>query len=561
MKVILDNMGSNSDAMLKINSSVSRQHICAELPTFAADKSSTDLEIAVDGRVFPVHSLVLSVLGRRVARLLRTSEADRVIFPADSVEEVGVLINYLYKGVKGFISLSLAQALGLDQPVSKQEILDQEELLEDKKVFTTPDESCRMSLMEADVKMEIIEQDEPESQPVFYDEDADYIPTAAAAPRKKKTRGRPPGKLNRNKIRIKTEYSDETTPTDFKSVDNSRRHQADVKDFVVDGEEDDDWFDSDRLAAARMKAKQKGKELAEEMTVRLAAEPHRFRFYNRLHYSGSGKNRRNNETDEEYFQRLKLYDRYPGLIYDDECTRFVVCKECGFVTKNIPSSHRCTKIVDYLRSKPVEMFRRMHFSSHLSKYFKQKADKVECKVCLSILPSMDDFKVHLKELHNIEPLLYKHNSLFGDFVCEDCGKRFTTMNLMKQHEVTKHGKRELAKFCCEPCDLHFVTKTNLDTHVQRVHENYRPHVCEECAKSFKVKRHLLAHRRTHTGEKSFQCRHCEKRFAKEWTRTQHERLHLGLKPYKCEICHQRFSQKTSLDCHTKTHHSKPSQAL
>lgn len=106
---------------------------------------------------------------------------------------------------------------------------------------------------------------------------------------------------------------------------------------------------------------------------------------------------------------------------------------------------------------------------------------------------------------------------------------------------------------CLFCSLKAVSRL---VDIQRTHEDYRPHVCEECARSFKVKRHLDAHMRTHTGEKSFQCRHCDKRFAKEWTRTQHERLHLGVKPYACHVCDARYSQKTSLDCHIRTHHTR-----
>ena len=32
-------------------------------------------------------------------------------------------------------------------------------------------------------------------------------------------------------------------------------------------------------------------------------------------------------------------------------------------------------------------------------------------------------------------------------IFQDCGKRFVTINLMKQHEITKHDKIELGKHC------------------------------------------------------------------------------------------------------------------
>ena len=52
-----------------------------------------------------------------------------------------------------------------------------------------------------------------------------------------------------------------------------------------------------------------------------------------------------------------------------------MCKECGFVTKNIPSSHTCTTVAEFLKDKDVEVIKRLHKTKHLEKHFKQKADK------------------------------------------------------------------------------------------------------------------------------------------------------------------------------------------
>jgi len=489
--------------MPTLRSSLGFADYCREL---LYSSGSDDVRLGVAGcgvAPLPAHRVLLSVLSPSLSRMLVDTEIDLVIFPEGSEEEIQTIVNYLYKGVKGLVSQELAEALGLDEREDVRK-LDPE-------------------LVDPDVKMEVLDDYDVEAN--LSEEnlsDNSYSP--------------PPKKKRKKRKKIKKEMK----------------------------EEDDDFDDLEASApASRLNGPYKAKNIAEavEMAKLLQEQPHRFRFYNRLQYQGA-KTRRPNESEDDYYERVRLYDRFPGLIFEDECTRFVVCVECGAVTKNIAPAHVCErtqasqKTVDFLKTKPVEIIRRMHYSNHLKKYFKQKAEKAECTVCKAVLPSIDDFKVHLKDIHNIEPLLYKANNQYGDFVCQDCGKRFTTMNLMKQHEVTKHGKIELAKFKCDKCNIYFVTKTWQETHIKMVHEDYRPHVCEECAKSFKVKRHLLSHKKTHTGEKSFQCRHCEKWFAKEWTRTQHERLHLGLKLYKCEVCDQRFSQKTSLDCHLRTHHCK-----
>jgi hypothetical protein len=46
--------------------------------------------------------------------------------------------------------------------------------------------------------------------------------------------------------------------------------------------------------------------------------------------------------------RIALYEKFPGLIIDDEITRFNVCVECGVVTKNLSANHRCQTQVPVL---------------------------------------------------------------------------------------------------------------------------------------------------------------------------------------------------------------------
>jgi hypothetical protein len=57
------------------------------------------------------------------------------------------------------------------------------------------------------------------------------------------------------------------------------------------------------------------------------------------------QNRKPGETEREFLTRIALYEKCPGLIIDEEITRFNVCVECGVVTKNLSTNHRCqTKV-------------------------------------------------------------------------------------------------------------------------------------------------------------------------------------------------------------------------
>jgi len=494
-------------------------HTPADLcSVFNADTEFRDVSLRVAGSLdfnIETHGIMLSMTPCHLGSLIKESGADTVLFPEGTEEEVRVLVNFLYKGIKGFVSRELAQALGMRST---------EETEEDSKVK-----------MEGEVKMEVHEEGYPaplyvSGLPVYEDDVSDdgYKPQAYLAD-----------------FIVKDEY-EENKGKKGKKRGRYKKLKRKLNRSVEPEEGEEEAITS---------GFQKQEHL--QMASLLAQDPQQFRLYNRLVYSGSTKSKNEGETDTEFMLRMQNYNKFPGLIYNDDCTRFVVCVECGMVTKNVPVNHSCTRKVDYLLDKPIEIIKRLNKSKHLNKFFKQRADKVQCVECSVIIPEIEEFKVHLKEVHNIEPMLFKCNNQYGDFVCQDCGLRLVTKALLKRHEVTKHGKIELANFSCSVCNQYFITKHSLESHIKMMHEDYRPHVCEVCARSFKIKRHLLSHKLTHTGERSFECRHCDKRFAKEWTRKQHERLHLGVKPYACTFCDAKYSQKTSLDCHIRTHHSKP----
>lgn len=95
-------------AMETLKSSQSFQQYCSDLYS-AADTADLTLAVAgAPGQRVSAHALILALLGDRVKRLL-AEDVDMVIFPEHSEKDVLSLMDYLYKGVKGYISLSLAQ--------------------------------------------------------------------------------------------------------------------------------------------------------------------------------------------------------------------------------------------------------------------------------------------------------------------------------------------------------------------------------------------------------------------------------------------------------------------
>ncbi|KAM6984953.1 zinc finger protein 142 [Aplochiton taeniatus] len=84
---------------------------------------------------------------------------------------------------------------------------------------------------------------------------------------------------------------------------------------------------------------------------------------------------------------------------------------------------------------------------------------------------------------------------------------------------------------------------------------YRTHVCSECRRCFKMRSHLLEHRRLHFPEPSLQCPVCEHYFTSKSKLHVHMLREAGQKAHSCHLCKYTTVERNALRRHLASVHA------
>lgn len=86
------------------------------------------------------------------------------------------------------------------------------------------------------------------------------------------------------------------------------------------------------------------------------------------------------------------------------------------------------------------------------------------------------------------------------------------------------------------------------------HKMARPYVCEECGKTFTSSCGRRRHMDTHRGIYPYRCEHCGKGFTASNNLKAHMTLHTNVNNFKCDICGESFRYSQYLKDHVRKEH-------
>lgn len=170
-------------------------------------------------------------------------------------------------------------------------------------------------------------------------------------------------------------------------------------------------------------------------------------------------------------------------------------------------------------------------------------------------------RIPTKPNNTNKPKKYRPPAFVQSKLCDLCGQS------VRPETIEGHRNRHLGikPYNCpiDGCDWSFFGRSNMCTHVRRVHpENgVQSHKCDVCGKLVRgMLGNLNDHKRLHTLEKKYFCTVCGKGFTLNRYLQQHSVIHTGLFPYECSYCGKKFKIKWSMKTHEKNVHKKNKQA-
>uniref|UniRef100_A0A182FKB6 Uncharacterized protein n=1 Tax=Anopheles albimanus TaxID=7167 RepID=A0A182FKB6_ANOAL len=218
-------------------------------------------------------------------------------------------------------------------------------------------------------------------------------------------------------------------------------------------------------------------------------------------------------------EREAVYDGVDDDTNSSEVPAGQIC-ETLFEATIVPNSGRgiflfaCTKCEKKFKTQT-------RLDGHLREH--QGLKPAVCEICGKEFIKWFNLKMHIRQKHTDE----KQPKVQCDF--PGCELTYTTVANMRKHRKS-HDPNYMAP---QP----------------------QQYICEQCGKSYTTAGALKAHTYSHTGDRPFACTLCEKKFVNSNKLRIHMMRHQGIKKYECPHCGMKKTTKNELRIHIN-HHTK-----
>ena len=214
---------------------------------------------------------------------------------------------------------------------------------------------------------------------------------------------------------------------------------------------------------------------------------------------------------------------------------YYTCKICSKTYDNYDSFLRHENFY-HLEKVPCKVCNKLYRHREIKRHERTHAPRAllyACKVCNKSYCSKGALRAH------------EHYVCEGPFRCKICSKVLDNRNALKRHQFQHSPIRPVT---CQICNKKFAEKSVLEAH-KRVHSEDRPFLCGQCGKQFKYSSSLHMHKLRHQ-EKSCVCEKCGKGFVTKEDLERHiNTVHLTVKIITCVMCNSKFKCLQNLRKH------------